>query len=243
MKKIISLLVGITLMLAGCGGGNNELSTAIYNSENMNTGVINADFTYKSDFGNVEVGGDVTGNVNLTYGETFDKVSGNITLNENVDDFTYYINDDNVYSVDEDGNKVVETVTPFFHQTLDINELVTTIPEPTVEDIEIGDTTVTTNVYTIGIENKISGEQAAALFDVVVKLGLVSSEVLSTDSIPGNITLVFYVDQQTGNLVKEVASYTNADVEDATSVTTIEATTTFDYQPATFEVPSQITEE
>lgn len=243
MKKIISLIIIAGFILVGCSTNNTELNNAIYNSENMTTGSIQTNFKYSTDFGNVEVGGDVTGTLKLTYGETINLVTGNVTINDNADEFTYYENNNKVYSLDEDGNKVEETIAPFFTQVIDINTLTTDEVEAESTELEIGDTTVTTDAYTIELENTLTGEQATTIFEVIAKLGFISSDVLAAETIPGKITIVFYVNPETGELLQEKVTYSNSEVEDKTSTTNIELETTYNYEAETFEVPSEINEE
>lgn len=240
MKRLLSMAVVGAILLSGCGS-SNELVDAIDNSYS-NSGKIISKYNYNTSYDNLEVGGDIKGAVTTTYGDDVSLIEGNIDFSGTNNEFTYYANDkDDVYSYD--GSEVTEEVlAPLYTESPDISDYIDSIPEPTNEEVEVDGVTYNSDVYSFAFDDGLNTGIASSMFDTVIKLGFVSSDLLTNEDVDGKFSLEFYVDSETGNLIKEVSKFSNADNDSDTTKTEITVVTTFDYEEQEVEVPSEVAE-
>lgn len=247
MKKIIFMSLASLITLTGCSGEDNELLNAIDNSYDLNSGSIVSKFDYTTEYNNIDIEGTVDGTIKILFGDDYDKISADVNFEDAKDSFEYYV--DNKGEVIADTQNSDVAYAPLYIDAPDLGIYEDSVPEPTKATIKIDDKDVDVNQYSFNFE-KLNTEVAKSMFDPIIKLGFVSPDVLQTDEITGNFKLNYYVEPETGNLVKESLEFSNNDnnkLDTKTSIK-IENVYTYDEQEVTLpdgygEVTSEATSE
>lgn len=234
MKKIIFIPFASLITLTGCGSEENELLNAIDNSYDMKTGSIVSNFDYTTEYNNIDIEGTVAGTINILFGSDYDQISADIEFEDAKDSFEYYVdNKGNVIA--EDQNSEV-AYAPLYIEAPDLEMYEESVPEPEQTTIKIDGQEMTVNQYSFEFE-KLNTEVAKSMFDPVIKLGFVSPDILQTDEISGTFKLDYYVDSESGNLVKESLEFANKKDNELDTKTSIKIVNTYSYDEEEVTLP------
>ncbi len=242
MRQIFGIAILSAIMLSGCATTNNELLQAIDDSYSMDSGKIISKYKYETSYDNLELGGEVKGTIAMSYSSPFDLIEGNIAFADTNQKFKYYVSEDNnVYSLEN--NKLQEkAMLPLYTNEPNLHKYQKKIPKPTTKTVTVAGEKYECDMYVIEASEQVDTKLVNALFETVIKLGLVGSDVLTADTISGNFSFTFYVDQSSGKLIKEIVTYQNQEEEGLASQIKVEIETSFDYSKQQFEVPSELEE-
>ncbi len=240
MKRIYITILVMVMVLSGCSASNPLLSAISQNYE-MDEGKIKSSFIYNTTFDKLDLGGNIKGNILLTLGDEYDKLDVTTTYNDVDTNETFYIDeDDNALQL---ADKKVETalITPIFEKDPDLSDLTEMEVTPKTETVTALGKEYKADKYTLKFDEKIDTDFAKILFETIIDLGLVDVDNLQSEQINGDFNLVFYIDQESGRLVREEFNFTNENTDtEGTSV--IRLTNEFSFEKEEFEVPSEILE-
>lgn len=222
------------VLLTGCGSEENELVSAIENSYDLNTGSIVSDFDYTTEYNNIDIEGTVDGQIKILFGEDYDKISADVNFKDKKEAIEYYVDKKGDIITDNPESDVVYA--PLYIDAPQLGDYVSQIPEPTQDKIEVDGKELAVNKYEFNFES-LNTDIATAMFDPIVKLGFISSDILQSETIAGKFTLTYFVDPETGNLVKEALTFGNQSEGDLAAKTSIEVTNTYNYDETTVELP------
>lgn len=239
MKKLFFITFASLIALSGCGAEENELLNAIDNSYDLDTGQIQSKFDYTTEYNNIDIEGTVSGLITIDFGNDLDKITANINFEGSEDQFEYY--------VDSKGNIISNTEStevdyaPLYIDAPNLSDFAEEIPEPKASTFKTEDGEIDVNVYTFEF-TELSTDIAKSLFDPIIKLGFVSTEVLQRETIEGNFKLNYYVDIETGKLVAETLDYSNKTTDNLTTKTEIHIENTYSYEENIVELPQSESE-
>lgn len=234
MKKIFFMSLSSLLLLSGCSTQDNELLTAIENSYDLKTGSIESNFIYETEYNNIDIEGVVDGNIKILFGDEYSKVNAIINFEDDSEHIEYYVDDkDNIISNDFDQEL---SYTPLFSTAPDLSSHIDEIPAPTKETIKVNDQELAVDTYEFNFTSLDTGT-AKLIFDAIVKLGFVSSDILQSEQIDGQFTLKFFVDPETDRLIKECFTFSNQEDNSLSTNTKVEITNIYDYTATTVELP------
>lgn len=236
MKRIFFMSLTSLVLLTGCGSKDNELLTAIENSYDLKTGSIESNFEYTTEYNNIDIEGTVAGKIKVLFGDQYSKVTADIIFEDDSENIEYYVDGkDNIISNDFEHNV---SYTPLFTEAPNIGDSLTdSIPVPTAETIEINNTEIKVDTYEFDF-NTLDTKAANTIFDPVIKLGFVSTEILQSEQIDGDFSLTYYVDPTTDKLVKECFKYNSQEENSLSTNTTVEISNIYDYSETTVELPA-----
>lgn len=235
MKKVFFMSLTLLILFTGCSSEQNELITAIDKSYDLDTGSIVSNFNYTTEYNNIDIAGTVDGQIEILYGDDYDKVTANINFGEKNDAIEYYV-DKKENIINEDSKSDV-VYAPLYLEGPELDGYIEQIPEPTTTELEIAGQSQTVNQYSFELAS-LETEVAEAMFDPIVKLGFVSPDVLKSETIDGTFNLNYYVDPETGYLLKENLSYTSQADNTISTKTTISIENTYDYEQTIVELPA-----
>lgn len=235
MKRIFVMSLASLLLVTGCGAKDNELLTAINNSYDLDTGSIESNFAYSTEYNNIDIEGTVAGKIKILFGEKYDKVSANVNFENNKENIEYFVdNKGNIITESSESNVVYA---PLYMEAPEINSYLDKIPEPTQETISIKGKDVKVNKYIFTFD-ALDTKVAKAMFDPILKLGFVSTNILQNEQITGKFNLSYFVDPETGNLLKEKISFSNQADDTLSTKTNVEITNTYNYDKTDVELPA-----
>lgn len=234
MRKIIFMSLASLITLTGCSGEENELLKAIDNSYDLNSGSIVSKFDYTTEYNNIDIAGTVDGTIKILFGDDYDKISANINFEDAKDSFEYYI--DNKGKVVANTQNSDVAYAPLYIEAPDLGIYEDSVPEPTKATIKINDKDVNVNQYSFNFD-KLNSEVAKSLFDPIIKLGFISPDILQADEITGNFKLNYYVEPESGNLVKESLEFSNKDDDKLDTKTSINIENVYTYDEQNVTLP------
>lgn len=240
MKKILYIPIMATILLTGCSATDNELLSAIEDSYDLKTGIIQSDFKYSTQYDNIEIKGVVEGSINIAFGSDYDKITANINFDGNSDKVEYYVdNKGEILSADDEGEV---SYAPLYIDVPDLSKYEDDILEPKTTKIKVDGKEVNVNEYTFEFD-KLDTEVAKSMFDPIIKLGFVSADIMQADFINGTFNLSYYVNPETGLLEKESLSFTQSGDDSQSTKTTIKIENVYSYEEVEVEVPASLLEE
>lgn len=223
------------IILTGCGSKDNELLAAIENSYDLSTGSIESNFEYTTEYNNIDIEGTVDGNIKVLFGNEYSKVTANINFEDESENIEYYIDSkDNIISNDNDRNI---NYTPLFTDAPNIGDYIESIPKPKKTTISINDKDISVDSYAFDF-GTLDTKAAKIIFDPIVKLGFVSSDILQSDEINGDFTLTYFVDPTSDQLLKECFTYTSQEDDSLSTNTTVKVSNIYNYDETTVELPA-----
>lgn len=240
MKRIFVMSLASLILLSGCGTEDNELLTAIDNSYDLKTGSIESSFSYSTKYNNIDIEGTVAGKIKILFGDQYDKVSANVNFEDNNETIEYY--------VDNKGNIITESAesnvayAPLYIEAPDLKNYIDKIPAPTQETTMVNGKNVAVNKYSFNF-GSLDTEVVRAMFDPILKLGFVSTNILQNEQINGDFSLNYFVDPTTGNLLKEVISFSNSSDDSLATKTNVEITNIYNYDQTDVELPARYGED
>lgn len=240
MKKLFCMSLATLLVFTGCGSEENELISAINNSYDLDTGSITSKFNYTTEYENIDIAGTVEGKLKIAFGKDYDKVSADVNFEDKAEKFEYY--------VDNKGNIITDQMTsdmlfaPLYTSAPDLNSSVESIPEPKEATIKYDGADVTVNQYAFTFD-QLDADVAKSMFDPIVKLGFISSEVLQGDVIEGSFKLTYNVNPETGMLLSESLKYASKVDDSLSTKTTVTIKNTYSYDETEVELPAGYGEE
>ncbi|WOO88175.1 hypothetical protein RZE82_04405 [Mollicutes bacterium LVI A0039] len=234
MKKLFFMSIASMITLTGCGSNEHELIQAIDNSYDLSTGQIVSKFDYTTEYNNIEIAGTVKGLITIDFGKDVDKISAQINFEGNEDAFEYY--------VDNKGNIIADNeqslYAPLYIDAPDLSEYLEELPEPVYTVVDVDGVETPVNQYTLLLE-EMSTPVAKSIFDPIIKMGFVSSDVLQLEKIKGDFTLNYYVNPETGLLVSETLDYTNSTDDGLNTKTTIHIENSYSYEENEVSLPTE----
>ncbi len=235
MKRIFFMSLVSLIAFTGCSSEENELLSAIDNSYDLNTGSIVSNFDYTTEYNNIDIAGTVDGQVKILFGSDYDKIAANVNFEDKKEVIEYYVDKKGDIITENTDSDVVYA--PLYIEAPELDEYAEQVPEPTAAEINVDGAKVKVNKYSFKFE-KLNTEVAKSMFDPIVKLGFVSTDVLQSELIEGTFNLNYFVDPETGNLVKETLSFTNEANNSIATKTKIEVANTYNYDETEVELPA-----
>ncbi len=234
MKKLFTISIAALIGLTACGSEQNELISAIEKSYDLDTGTITSKFEYTTEYNNLELEGTVEGNLKVQFGSKYDLVTANVGYGDSSDVIEYYV-DQNGEVVGDAGEEVDSLYAPLYIEAPQLDAYADSIPEPTETTIKVDGQDTTVNQYTLEFA-KVDTDIAKTLFDPIVKLGFISSDILNANEIVGKFTMNYFVDPETGLLVKEELSFSNEEDNELSTKTKVKITNTYNYDEVEVEL-------
>lgn len=237
MRKIFCMSLATLITLTGCSSDDNELVTAIGKSYDLETGSIESKFNYTTEYGNIDIAGTVSGDINIEFGDDLDKISANVNFEDKQDKFEYYVDHKgNIISDDVDTDVMFA---PLYINAPDLDPYIESIPEPKSITKSIDGVDKQFNMYTFSFE-KLDTEVAKSLFDPVIKLGFVSTDILQGDIIDGTFKLTYVVDPETGLLYSEKVNFVSEEDDNLSTKTTININNMYNYDQTDVSLPEEL---
>lgn len=234
MKRIFVMSLVSLLLVTGCGAEDNELLTAINNSYDLNTGSIESSFVYSTEYNNIDIEGTVAGNIKILFGENYDKVSANVNFEDNKENIEYFVdNKGNVITKNSESNVAYA---PLYIEAPELKNYIDKVPAPTQEMISADGKNIKANKYSFKFD-ALDTKVVKAMFDPILKLGFVSTNILQNEQINGQFNLDYFVDPETGHLLKEKISFSNQSDDTLSTKTNVEITNTYNYDKTDVELP------
>lgn len=240
MKKLITLSVAGLIAFTGCGEEKNELVSAIDGSYGMESGAIATTFSYTTEYDNIDLAGEVEGTLDLAFDKELDSVIGSIAFGDKTDNFEYFI--DNKGNITSSGNNEDVLYSSLYTEAPDLSEFVEQIPAPESVEIDVDGSTVTANQYKLELDS-LSTDVAIELFDPIIKLGFISTEVLNSESVTGSFNLIFNVDPETSKMINSKMVYSNEENNEIGTKTNISIENVYSYVEQDVQAESDIESE
>lgn len=236
MRKLVIITFASMITLSGCGSESNELIDAINNSYNMDSGSIISNFQYTTEYGNIDIEGTVSGTIIADFSSDLDKVTASVNFKGSEESFEYYIDDKGNVIVSDSNADVLYS--PLYDEAPDLEQYIGSIPVPESKTIKVDGEDVLVNEYNFKLDN-LNNEVVKSLFDTVVKLGFVSSDILKEENIEGTYNLSFDVEAETGQLVEERLEYMSQGESSLSTSTSISVSNTYSYDNVDVDLPSE----
>lgn len=234
MKRIFFMSVASIIVLTGCTTQQNELFTAIENSYSLKTGTIASKFEYTTEYNNINIAGTVNGNINISFGDKYDKVDADVNFEDKSDKFEYYVKKNGDIVTDKEDDIIQYTA--LYTEAPNFTGYEDQVPQPVAATVNVGGVDTQVNQYTFNFDS-LDTQVVKSLFDPIIKLGFISSNVLKEDNLEGSFTLNYYIEPTSGNLVKEDLAFTNTEDNSLATKTIITISNEYSYEPTEVELP------